>query len=212
MNTKRIATILFLAICCASAFALAPDYISIDAGMLLIGNSDPQSAPSPIVPSIGVSMPLVFEGTGFFLLPRLSFTGTDYMISPSSKRPAPAEIENAEQFVFMTFLDVLAGYRFPVSDSIDMGFLAGLSFLFRIPIAYDPATTDSGQYFAYFYGNARFLYPDTEVYAKWNFTGNLGLTLTLKVLWPVFHLWDNENLSLFDQLVVSGAVGFCIKL
>ncbi len=128
-------------------------------------------------------------------------------------RPAPAEIENAEQFVFMTMIDALAGYRLILSKDFELGFLAGLDLLIRIPIAYDSsAAAKTGEFASYFYGALRFVYPVTEVSLKWNLMENIGLLFTIRALWPIFHLWDGESLPIYDQLILHGTLGFCIKL
>jgi hypothetical protein len=206
-----IAAIALLVLSVAACNAVGLEYLSIDAGMIFIGNSDPESAPSPIVPYVGVALPVVFGPGGFYLLPRVSVSGTDYLLT--STRPAPAEIENAEDFVLLVFLDLLFGYRVAFSESVEMGFLIGMSGLFRVPIAYEAEDArDAAEYISYFYGNARFLYPATEINVKLKFTRTIGILIGARALWPLFHIWDGEGLPFYDQLIVSAFLGFCIGL
>jgi hypothetical protein len=212
MKTKQaIIGIILAAFSALSCQAIGLEYVSVDAGMLFIGNSDTRSAPSPFIPCIGASLPLFFEDGSFYVLPRLLLTYTDYLFTGT--RPAPAEAENAEHFVLFTILDALAGYRLKISAAIELGFLAGFSLVLRIPVAYtDTLTGETGNYTSYFYGGLRFLYPDTEVSIKWNATTGIGLMFSLKALWPAFHLWDSETLPFYDQLFVSGLLGINISL
>jgi hypothetical protein len=212
MRVKRIIIgFMFLLITTLSCGAIAFEYFSIEGGIILIGNSDTSSAPSPLVPAFGASLPLFIEGTGFYILPRLLFAGVDFLLSGT--RPAPAEIENGEQLVLFSIIDALAGYRFYVSGPIELGFLAGISVIARLPIAYnDTFASESGVYLSYFYGNMRFVYPDTELSLKWNATQTVGVIFSIKALWPAFHLWDGESLPIYDQFYVAGLIGLSVEI
>ncbi len=212
MRVKPIIVALSFAIFGASAAeAIEIRYMSIEGGVLFIGNSEVRSAPSPIIPTIGVSVPLFFEGSDFYLSPRFLLSWTDYLMSDT--RPAPAEVENGEHFVLLAAFDIPFGYRLQVSEKLEIGFLAGISVLVRIPVAYaESYASETGNYVSYFYGSLRFVYPDTEICMKWNATQDIAITLSVRALWPLFHLWDGEMLPFTDQLHVAGLAGLSFRL
>ena len=60
----------------------------------------------------------------------------------------------------------------------------------------------------YFWANARFLYPESDVFFRWNAFETLSLTAGIRVLWPWFHAWDGESLPFTDQFVFAPTLGF----
>lgn len=213
MNTRTLVFSLLMCMTVASgAQALRIEHLDIEAGITTLFNSDATGAPSPIVlPEVGISLPLMFDDSAFHLLPRLAVFGTDYLYT--GFRPIPAEVERAQFFVLGISLDILAGYGFAVSESIDMAVRGGITVLIRVPISVDPPYAEESSYYTdYFYGNARFIYPEVEYAVRWKMSEDFSIALTLRALIPLFHLWDGESLPFYDQLMVSGILGFSINL
>ena len=77
-TTLTLFAILFLvgASCLASS-----NFLRVDAGLLFIGNADPDSAPSPLVQTIGISVP-VQEGQAWVLYTGIQVFGVTIQLSP----------------------------------------------------------------------------------------------------------------------------------
>jgi hypothetical protein len=215
MKRPALAVLLLAVPLCA--FALTLTQVSVEPGLLAIGNTDePSSGPTPILltQSLGASFPLAIGGP-FFLEPSAILYGTWYEYTGTRAVPGARESGNSF-FVLGTLLAVRAGAAFPVSSKVSLGASAGLDLLVRIPLDLESGAAaradDRRASLGYFYGMARFLYPETSLFCAWRLTDRFGLAFTVRAMHPVFHLWDGENLSYLDQLMIAGQVGFTYTL
>ena len=214
---KRLALAVMLLAVPLGAFALTLTQVTLEPGLLVIGNTDePSTGPTPILltQSLGASFPLAIAGP-FFLEPSASLFGTWYEYTGT--RAVPGARESGDSFfVLGTLLAVRAGAAFPVSSKVSLGGALGLDLLVRIPLDLESGaaarTDDRRASLGYFYGMARFLYPETSLFCAWRLTERFGLTFTVRAMHPVFHLWDGENLSYLDQLMIAGQVGFTYRI
>ncbi|MBA7698200.1 hypothetical protein ES703_106875 [subsurface metagenome] len=179
-------------------------YIQLDGGLLLIGNTEQEAAPHPLLPTVGLTLPLIsgplfYTETGFLLF------GTYYQYE--NQRATPVELENQGFLVIAALIDARLGLRFSISRIFKLGGSAGLGLLLRAPIPLFPdARSNVGPTLSYFYG-FRFLYPETELFAQIAVSKDFDLKLSFRAYYPIFHLWDGENLPFFDQFMVSALVG-----
>ena len=137
-----------------------------------------------------------------------STTGED----DATGRFAPAEIERANSlWVLGVLLDTRFGYAFELSDTLRLGGAAGLALVFRLPLI---AFEDAGQYqadaFSYFL--IRFLYPEIEIALHWDLLKDIGISFALRGLFPLFHIWDGEDVLFVDQLIIMGNLELRILL
>jgi hypothetical protein len=212
-----LAVLLLAAPLSAFTLTLTLTQVSVEPGLLAIGNTDePSTGPTPILltQSLGASFPLAIEGP-FFLEPSASIFGTWYEYTGT--RAVPGARESGKSFfVLGTLLALRAGAAFPVSSKVSLGGAVGLDLLVRIPIDIENGAAaradDRRASLGYFYGMARFLYPETSLFCAWRLTERFGLAFTVRAMHPVFHLWDGENLSYLDQLMIAGQVGFTYRL
>ena len=91
-----------------------------------------------------------------------------------------------------------------------MGAAAGPALSVKIPLI--PHGEDpSSDVASYFFGSGRFLYFELKTYFDWNVTDWLGLTIRIRTLLPIFHLWDGEGSPFYDQLIAGGGVGLRLR-
>ncbi len=180
--------------------------LELDGGLLFIGSTDEQSAPSPLIPAIGMSFRIpsklwIFDVESSFLL-----TGTYYQYE--NGRASPAEPEHRDFAVTGILGDARLAYGFPVGKKITLGGDFGLALFLRLPIPLFPdASQDFGPTFGYLHGRLRFLYPETGLFARLTVLENLDLKLSLRAGWPVYLIWDGEQLPFPEGLLVSGLIG-----
>lgn len=206
-----------LAAALMALFAAAPVLpvdLDINAGLLFIGSSGIAAAPSPLVPFFGASFPITLGGP-FYMEPGIDFYGLYYEYTGT--RAVPSGVESAAGFfTAAALIGVQGGVRFALSPALELGGSLGMDLLARIPIELANTSTASvegrAQAYGYFYGMARFLYPESRIYIKWKVKETNSLLLCVRAMYPVFHLWDGEALSFLDQLMISAGIGFSISL
>ncbi len=195
--------------------ALTPTEITFEPGLLVLGNTGEagSTGPTPVVlvQSLGASLPMALGGP-FFFEPGAILLGTWYEYSAAGARVVPGAAEADTFFVLGAALAARAGAALPLSKSVTLGASLGLDLLVRVPLDLEPGwegrADDRRAGWAYFYGMARFLYPETSIFCRWMLSEKFGLAFSARVLHPVFHLWDGEGLSYLDQLIMVGQLGF----
>ena len=195
----------------AFAFALKISELDINAGLLFIGSSPP-GAPSPLVQTLGISMPIKSDGP-FFLEPSIEFFGSYYEVDPITGRTVPAPYESGTSFLTIGSLITLqSGLLYTLSKDIEMGGALGVDFLIRFPFEFQnpSSATNIGDGVTYFYSQGRFIYPETRFITRWHVVEGVTLAFTLRGMYPLFHLWDGESLPFYDQLLVGLDIGFVI--
>jgi hypothetical protein len=207
---------LLLVLPCAVS-ALSVTDVDVNVSALFIGSNPLGGLVDPtlgIAPLIGVSVPLRLSAP-FFLEPGLEFLGWYYDWTGSN-----AQITQAENglgfFTIGALLSMQAGVAFPVSPVISLGGALGLDFLFRFPLELQNTSpnvqADEGNALGWFYGAGRFFYPETRFFFRWHIIDPLDLVVNLRAFYPVFHLWDRSGQPFWDALMVSGGVGFAVRL
>jgi hypothetical protein len=196
-----------------SAFGISLRGVDVNPGLVMVFTTDPLAAPSPIAATIGASMPIDITEL-FFVEPAIDIFGVNYRYT--DVRAVPATIEAGDGFFTACILiGALAGARFPLTEVLEIGGTAGVDILVRFPLELVNTSTESvadrDPAVAYFYGGPRFIYPETRVFLRWQVVKQLGLVFSVRALYPVFHLWDGENLPFLDQLIIAGCLGFSIR-
>lgn len=212
MRAKVILFALILAGAPVLSFALSISELDVNVGLLFIGSAPPPGygAPSPLLQSFGVSMPLRSDGP-FFLEPSIEFFGTYY--EWTGARAVPTRYESGIGFFTVgSLLSLQAGMLYPVSKSLEMGGALGIDFYLRFPLEFQNTAADTGDGLTYFYTQGRFIYPETRFTTRWHVADGVTLAFTLRALYPLFHLWDGENLPFYDQLMAAFDIGFVIGL
>jgi hypothetical protein len=189
--------------------ALSPLGLELDGGLVLLGSTDPESAPSPIMPALGIVFPLRALGP-FVLESSVLLFGTYYQYA--NDRASPAEPEFRDFWMEAILGDVRLRHEWRFSDKVHAGADAGLALLLRAPI---PLSSEAAENFGatvgYVYGAARFLYPETGLFGRFAVLDNLDLKVSLRAAWPLYLLWDGEQLPFPEGMLLSGILGFVIK-
>jgi hypothetical protein len=204
-----------LAVLAAPVFALSPDTVDVNASWLVIGTDTTMgAAPSPAIFALGASLPLTIAGA-FFFEPGLDLYWQDYTYV--SGRAVPTEIETAAAYLAIgALVSLQAGARIPLARGLELGMTVGADALLRFPTwAYynDPtAVAAAANAWSYFFGMGRFFYPETRMFLRWQIVEMMGLVFSVRAFWPAAHLWDGQGLGLWDELMLSGTLGFSIPL
>jgi hypothetical protein len=185
-------------------------YLGADLGLILLGNTEEESAPDPVImQGLGVTFPvyqieaLTIEVSGLFY-------GTFYQWF--NDRASPADIERADNLWVLTVqLDGKIAYAWPLGGGVDIGVVGGLSLAFRIPLfAYDNGEKYRKDMTAYFFDMARFLYPHLGSFLDWAIAEGLDLRFTIRCLLPIYDLWSGEDF--WNGLMIQGLMSLNFKL
>jgi len=193
--------------------------LSVNTSALLIGTIPPAGfgGPNPQVTYlVGASLPLPVAGI-FFLEPMVELFGTYYEWVNAASVAVPALEEAGGSFLTLgTLVSLHGGAGFPLSSAVSLGGSLGLDVLLRFPIAQasDGPGSAAGQAAApgYFFGAGRFIYPETRLFLRLKFSNALTLVLNVRAFYPVFHLWDGLGQPFLDQFMLSGGLGFAMRL
>ncbi len=210
MKAKVILPALALAFAPGFAFALTLTELDVNAGLLFIGSAPPQA--SGITQTLGASLLIRTDGP-LFLVPSIDLLGTYYDTSGTRAVLAAASSESGTSFVTGgALLGLQAGMVYPVATDLEMGGALGLDLFLRFPLELQNTAADTRDGLAYFYGSGRFIFPEARFITRWNVTEGVALVFTLRGMFPVFHIWDGENLPFYDQLLAALDLGFVIRL
>ena len=208
------ATLMFAALL-VPAGALSVKSIEARAGLLWLGNSSTEGAPSPLLDTVGIALPITIT-PAISIAPELDFTGTQYQLQVYSDptRAVPTEIEFANSVWYLgILLDLPFRYTFPLSKQTALGFGVSPAFLLRIPtVSWGTGGSEAGAMSAYLFGKGRFFYPSAQVFFDWQVLSGLALEFRLRGFFPIFHIWDGEGLPFWDQMMIDGNVGFRFSL
>jgi hypothetical protein len=156
----------------------ALDTFELDGGLIFLGSTDPQSAPSPILPTIGVTFRIPRKLWFFDLQSSLLLTGTYYQYE--NNRASPAEPEFRDFAVVCILADIRGAFTFVRRESFSLGADVGLSAFLRAPIPlFSDASENFGDTLTYFY-DLRFLYPESGFFGTYRIAENMDLKLSLR--------------------------------
>ncbi len=199
----------------ATLSALSIDELDANASLIFIGSNPPSGYSRPdfaIAPLIGVSVP--FSGSGpFFLEPGLELLGTYYEWIPTGGLAVITPAESASGFFTIgALLSLQAGLKWAVSPIISLGGAIGLDFFLRFPLELqNQVQADESSALGWFFGG-RFIYPEARFFLRWHVSEPVDLLLNLRAFYPVYHLWDGSGQPFWDALMVSGGIGFAIRM
>jgi hypothetical protein len=146
----------------------------------------------------------------------LEFYTTYYLWTGTTVAPAALETGGTAFLALGTLISLHGGLRYALSPALTLGGSVGLDFLLRFPIDFltnsPNSAADAGSALGYFFGMARFFYPETRLFLKWQATSAVGLVVNVRAWYPLFHLWDGQNLPFLDQFMCSAGIGIAIRL
>jgi hypothetical protein len=183
--------------------------LRVEAGLVYQVNSQEDSAPSPLMPAVGVVLPWGGNERWHPEIGLLTF-GTYYRLE--GDRALPAELEQREFWVQGLLAAVRLGPDFKLKGELTLGLRGGLALLLRLPVPLAGAGGDFGGLTSYFYGGLRLIYPEAGLFAALPVQERLTLRLSVRAGIPVFHLWDGEGAPFTDQLLTGLLLGFDWRL
>jgi hypothetical protein len=209
-NRTGVFLIVFMSFLLSGVPLPALDTLELDGGLFFITSTDPDSAPSPLLPAVGITFPTrkklwIFQLETSFLL-----TGTYYQYA--NDRASPAELDFRDYAVACILADVRGAVPFLKRESFSLGADVGLAAFLRIPIPlFSDAAEDIGNTLSYFY-MFRFLYPETGLFGTYRIRENLDLKLSLRASWPLYLLWSPDDPPFPEGLLVSGLISLIWQL
>ncbi len=209
-KAAALAAPLALMLVCTAAGAWPSETLEVEGAMLWIGNADPAGAPSPLLPALGLNLPLKVQRRWGFDLGFL-VTGTYY--GYVGGRAIPVELEHRDFLTPILLGDARFSLFVPLGreQKVRLGFSAGGLVLLRVPIPLFPdASASFGPSLLYLL--ARSIYPETALSVRFPILPAFDLEIGARAGWPWFHLIDGEPYAFWDQLLVSAVLGVVYRL
>ena len=216
---KKALALIVALLCVVGAASYGLESIDIFTGLLVVGNPPvesesvdgaPTGAPSPILNTLTTSF--VFDiGRLFRFAPELTLYGTQYGWLSVAEKAVPVERQYADAVWFLSAVaEPLIWLNIPLGVRHHLGFQFGLAFNMRIPITSWGTGRDQLKLMAsYLYSEARFFYPDIGFTFSWRpaIYDKLVLSTRARILLPMFHIWDGEEVEFMDQFIASFSIG-----
>ena len=209
---KRFFLIGIMTVCIlAGAAAMEVEEPLFRGGLLFLGTADDDiGAPSPLLTSVGVSLPLRFS-EHLLLEPALQFHGTWYGLS--SDRPVAVPMEYLDKaWVLAVLIDPAFCARMSLGEKVTGGVSVSPALNLRFPtVVYQEATFDRSAALSHFFAAGRWFYPKAGLYVSWKATENITLRVQADAWFPVYHLWDGGAEPFWDDLMICGWIGFSFQ-
>ena len=198
-------------------YSLHSNAFGFRVGLFWLGQSESTEiqgvAPSQLVQNGGISFRFPV-GAVLALEPGLDLFYREYLFSEDLNRAVPTLMETGR--VTGPLAGVLgAVINLPLSVSLNLGsdrfglvLKPGISAVIRIPLWGIDGTTreETNPILVDLNGNGRFVYPETALGFVLGMGPRTDAEFGLRVLYPLWHLWDDRNLPFWDNLIVWGSV------
>jgi hypothetical protein len=208
--------VIFLLLLPSVIFAFDLEGIQLIGGKAVILNAEPvetSTSPGEAATMFGVSVPMTFTDLLYFE-PGLRLYSTTVVLD-SDYKPVPAAIETMNRISVLNFeLRPEVGAVFNLTEHLMLGVTGAPVFTFRFPIiAYDDAadSDDKTVVREYYFSAARFLGFYAGGLLSWNFAENYALRLKIGTNLPVYHIWDDEDIAFYDQLMIEPEIGIVFR-
>lgn len=211
MSEKKYFLFLLMFILPFHAGAIEFESLTLEGGPLFILNTDDEGAPSPILPSIGISGE-IDNGNNSYYLPSVNISWNYYQLSDEDSAVVqPAEIEYADSLLLLNLLiDYPYSIRYQLKESLSAGWLASPAIMLKIPLkAWGDGESQRGDILGYFYGG-RFIFLEAGGYLIWNYSEKNSFKTSLSTYLPVYHLWDGR--PFLDEVMIKLGFGFSFNL
>ena len=213
-DTKKLAvSICLLVLLVGGVGATDGNAMSVEAGLLFVGNAEPDSAPSPVVQALGLSV-TVYEGTFALVTTGVHVFGTLNQLVEAV--PLPVELEVPGQtwiWVLNGVIELLGGFKVTLGDLAQVGLLVGPSVLLRYPLlASEGAEDDKNAAIRYYYDVGRFFYPAAGLFLRWEMSEGLAVSVSMRGYLPAYHFWHESGLPLWHEMLVAARIGFHVRL
>ena len=170
-------------------------------------NAEPvtsSSAPSPTASLIGVSFPMTV-GDILYLEPGIRTFAFNVVLNDKNK-PVPAAIETANRIGILGLeIRPEIGMIFKPDESMSFGFSVAPSVILRFPIVAtgSAGATEMNTVRDYYFSKARYFNIYGGAFFGYSFYENLDFKVKLGTNFPVYHLWDGEQIAFYDQLLIT---------
>jgi hypothetical protein len=188
-------------------FGVDIEGLEVHGGGFYILNAVADSAPDPIVNSVGVSIPFRFLSY-FTFRPETQFFLQTYGFQQGRSVPLETMFDSV---LFLTWmLNPALGVEFPLTPDFSVGAEVGVNFYNRFPIYFlGTGGSQALEATGWFY-SGRFIYPTVGGHIVWQFSELFAVTLRTSLQYPLFNLWTNS--PWYDQLALGLNMGLRFKL
>lgn len=207
---RVVVPVLLIAVFSTAVYSFELESIDLRSSLTWIGNSDTSqgSEIDPVIVLPGLSFSFRLSDVVRFA-PGLELSLDEYALVASG-RAVPTQIETGSA---VGPLAVVAGVAvstpwyfgfFPVPE-LELAAAVSPTVYFRFPLL-PIENTDPAAIGAYLLGMGRFLYPELRLHIGYRRGPTVAFALEGRALFPIFHIWDEEDLPFWDQLILGGSL------
>ncbi|MDR1626129.1 MAG: hypothetical protein LBT33_06270 [Spirochaetia bacterium] len=176
---------------------------------LWLGNSDTDSAPSPILSVWGAAFKFSLPLESLYFAPEIGFTSVEYFYREDAAFPAEIEYADAVKTIDI-ILSAPFLYRFVPAPDFVIHAGTGPAFSFKIPIqTYGEGS--AGDVGGYFIDKARFVHWEASSDFEWGLFDYLAFFVRARLILPLYRIWDGESKPVYDGLMAGGGFGLRLK-
>lgn len=189
-----------------------PSDLIVRITLQVITNSDEEhqleSSPSPIIYMMGLGSTFPLN-SAFAFDPSLDVYSWNYGYLDGRALPFPEEDRTA--LVLGALLDLSFSYKIRLAEKHALKLCLGPALNLRLAVlardvSDDESVQDVADINSYFYDKARFLYPAAGLSYSWQMASWVRFGLGARVLVPIFHFWDGEEIAFSDNMIIGGGV------
>jgi len=183
-------------------FGIDVQGLEIGSAILMVNNGVEDSAPSPVVNSLQLSVPTQINDFLYFR-PEAFIFWNPYVFQDN--RAVPIEADFDSTLMLSLGLNLPFGTNWTINPVFELGAETGPSLIYRLPIL--PLGTGGGgtlETTGWFLAG-RFLYWETGGGLVWRFSELFSVALRGQFYLPIYALWD--DLPLGDQIIWGLSMG-----
>ncbi|MBN1647270.1 MAG: hypothetical protein JW874_04490 [Spirochaetales bacterium] len=207
MKKKLLLALFFVLAAALSLDALKIEEISVRSFGYIVFNQTSENAPYVFTNGLGTGITLAFNKS-IALEPALDIF-TSYYGFNADDRPLP--VDESERYIYMVqlIIDPAFVFRIHFTKDLMLKLLAAPSFIISFPLrSWDDGNERYDETFTYLYGKLRFLEPMIGAAIQYQITTKIALEFKAKCYFPLFHIWDGEDLQFQDQMRLALSLGF----
>jgi hypothetical protein len=189
------------------------NYVNFLGGLSYMVTTQEEAAPSPLVNSLGLGLKFSL-GNWIVLKAGIQGFGNYYgFTSNGDGRLIPIEYELRDFWVLSSILDLKVGLNIPMGKVFGITGAVGPAFVLRFPFASFPdMVSKQDQATSYFFSGTRYVYLESDVAFDWQISEKMGVSFGIRFFYPIFTLWNGEEVAFPDQSIFTGLICFNRKL
>jgi len=173
-------------------------------------------APSPVYPRFGGGYEFKTNRNQYLAFMLLLYF-QEYVYREDLGRAFPTQIETGNQtgpiaLVMGVLPSAIYRFEFPLASNAILGLGTGIGLNFHIPVLAIDNSSGNDKIANALFGSFKVPMLILETYGRFPVGSHTSFGPHLRVMLPIYHVWDGENIEFWDNLLVSLGLELQLKL